>query len=131
MPSATTLPTTSGDTTAALSPAQVAQETAIAQSINDFGLELYASLQAAPGAGNLLISPTSISAALAMAYAGANGETATQMAQVLHFSGDADATEQAFGTLLTDLNSATQGTNNTLSIADALWGQQAGQSHVF
>ncbi len=127
MLSATTLPTTSGATPAALSPTQVAQETAIAQSINDFGLELYASLQAAPGAGNLLISPTSISAALAMAYAGANGETATQMAQVLHFTGDSVATEQAFGTLLTDLNSATQGTNNTLSIADALWGQQGMQ----
>ena len=130
MLSATTLsltPTTSSGTPAALSPAQLAQETAIAQSINAFGLELYASLQATPGAGNLLISPTSISAALAMAYAGANGETATQMAQVLHFTGDSGATEKAFGTLLTDLNSATQGSNNTLSIADALWGQQGMQ----
>ena len=120
--------TASSSTPAPLSPAQVAQETAIATSINTFAVDLYAVLQQqAGGSGNLLISPISVSACLAMAYAGANGENATQMAQVLDFSGDADATEQAFGTLLTDLNSSTQGTKNTLSIADALWGQQGMQ----
>ncbi len=106
----------------------MAEETAIAQSINEFGVDLYAALQQeAGGSGNLLISPISVSACLAMAYAGANGVNATQMAQVLQFSGDAGATEQAFGTLLTDLNSSTAGTKNTLSIADALWGQQGMQ----
>ena len=130
MLSATTLSTTSttsSGTPGALSPAQVAEETAIATSINTFALDLYAVLQQQAGTSNLVVSPLSLSAALAMAYAGANGETATQMAQVLDFSGDADATEQAFGTLLTDLNGATQGTKNTLSIADALWGQQGMQ----
>ena len=112
----------------AASPQQVAQETAIAQSINAFALDLYASLQSqAGGSGNTVFSPVSISAALAMAYAGANGQTATQMADVLHFVGDADTVEQEFGTLLSDLNSAGQGGNYTLSVADALWGQQGMQ----
>ena len=111
-----------------LSSVQVAEETAIAQSINAFGLELYAALQSqAGGSGNTVFSPLSISAALAMAYAGANGETATQMADVLHFAGDSGAVAQEFGTLLADLNSAGQGGNYTLSVADALWGQQGMQ----
>jgi serpin B len=111
-----------------LTPAQVAEETAIAQSINAFGMELYASLQSqAGGSGNTVFSPISISAALAMAYAGANGQTATQMASVLHFAGDSDTVEQEFGTLLSDLNTAGQGGDYTLSVADALWGQQGMQ----
>ena len=107
----------------------MAEETAIAQSINAFGLELYGALQSqAGGSGNTVISPMSISAALAMAYAGANGQTATQMASVLHFAGDSDAVAQEFGTLLTDLNAAGQGGNYTLSVADSLWGQQGMRS---
>ncbi len=115
-------------TTTSLSPAQLAGETAIGQSINAFALDLYASLQSQQGgSGNTVFSPMSISAALAMAYAGANGQTATQMASVLHFSGAADDVEQDFGTLLSDLNAAGQGGNYTLSVADALWGQQGMQ----
>ena len=47
-----------------------------------FGLELMRSL----GAGNLVLSPDSIAAALAMAGSGAAGPTATQIAEVLHLS---------------------------------------------
>lgn len=121
-------PAASGTSASApLSPQQVAQETAIAQAINAFGLELYSALQQqAGGSGNLVFSPLSVSAALAMAYAGANGETASQMASVLHFSGDEGAVEQEFGTLLTALNNGGQG-NYTLSVANALWGQQGMQ----
>jgi serpin B len=61
-----------------------------------------------------------------MAYAGARGETATQMAKVLHLSGDPASVAQEFGTLLTDLNSAGQD-DYALSVADALWGQQGVQ----
>jgi len=45
-----------------------------------FGLSLMRSL----GAGNLVLSPDSIAAALAMAGSGAAGQTASQMAKVLH-----------------------------------------------
>jgi serpin B len=71
----------------------------------------------------MFLSPFSISTALAMTYAGARGDTATQMASVLHLSGDQASIAQQFGTLLTDLNSAGQ-SNYALSVADALWGQQ-------
>ena len=126
--SSTIITSPASPATPTVSPQQVAEETAIGQSINAFALDLYSLLQSqAGGSGNTVFSPMSISAALAMAYAGANGQTATQMASVLHFAGDSDTVAQEFGTLLSDLNSAGQGGNYTLSVADALWGQQGMQ----
>ncbi len=54
-----------------------------------FALDIFAELRAAE---NLMISPYSIASALTMAYAGAAGTTADEMADVLHLTGDpADA----------------------------------------
>src|SRR5579863_312278 len=50
---------------------------------NRFAFGLYQRLRA--GDANLFFSPASISTALGMAYAGASGETATEMAKALHF----------------------------------------------
>jgi len=50
---------------------------------NTFAFDLYARTQKKPG--NQVFSPASISIALAMTWAGANGETATQMQKVMHF----------------------------------------------
>lgn len=103
--------------------ASLAAEQTASQSINAFGMDLYAQLQSTQG-GNLVDSPFSIAAALAMAYAGARGETATQMASVLHLTQDPAALASAFGALLTDLNAAGQAGGYTLDVADALWAQQ-------
>lgn len=53
-------------------------------SYNDAGFSLFERLAAAPG--NLVVSPYSIGTAMAMAYAGARGETAAQMAKALNES---------------------------------------------
>jgi serpin B len=58
---------------------------AAAASIDAFGLDLYRQLGA--GGGNLVFSPTSVAIALALARAGARGETATEMDAVLHALG--------------------------------------------
>jgi len=50
--------------------------------INAFGLDLYARMAATPG--NLVVSPASIALALGMARAGAKGQTAAEMDEVLH-----------------------------------------------
>lgn len=54
---------------------------------NGFALGLYSNLVAQPGGStsNVLTSPISASLALTMAYAGAQGTTATQMATALHY----------------------------------------------
>ncbi len=62
-----------------------------AASINAFGLDLLRAMLADPKLDlankNAVFSPTSIALALAMARAGAKGETASQMDAVLHTSG--------------------------------------------
>src|SRR3990172_1635179 len=50
---------------------------------NHFTFDLYQRLQ--DEKGNLFFSPASISLALAMTYAGAAGDTETEMAKILHF----------------------------------------------
>ncbi|TXG85048.1 MAG: serpin family protein [Thermomicrobiales bacterium] len=95
-----------------------------------FALDLYAVLQ--DDEGNLFVSPYSIAQALAMTYAGANGATAEQMAEVLHFTMDADGVPVAFQTLNNDLvtrGTAPADTDNgypprSLHIANGLWGEQ-------
>jgi serpin B len=53
-----------------------------AEGVNAFAADLYSHLRETDG--NLIVSPYSISTALAMAAAGAQGETRTEMERVLH-----------------------------------------------
>jgi serine protease inhibitor len=87
--------------------------------INTFALDLYAQLK--DQSGNLFFSPYSISSALAMTYAGASGNTKTQMAKTLHFKVNKNI-HRAFSTLKHSLNE--QNEAYQLSIANALWGQK-------
>ena len=57
-----------------------------ADGVNSFGFDLYALV--GKSGGNLVFSPASIELALAMARAGANGQTASQMDAVLHLAAD-------------------------------------------
>ncbi|MGA2230769.1 MAG: serpin family protein [Tepidisphaeraceae bacterium] len=96
----------------------------IAKGSNAFATDLYSRLAHEPG--NLFFSPYSISSALAMTYAGARGQTAAQMAQVLHFSVPDDRLHAAFGAVADDLNSGGKVDGKAvyeLSVANALWGQ--------
>ncbi len=58
---------------------------------NAFAVDLYSQLRAASASSNLLTSPLSASIALTMAYAGAEGTTATQMATALHYGAAANS----------------------------------------
>lgn len=87
-----------------------------------FCFELYQQLRDRDG--NLFFSPYSISTALAMTYGGARGETETEMAAVLHLSGEQAAVHGGFSHLQTQLNAVQEKGNVQLSIANALWAQQ-------
>ncbi len=87
---------------------------------NAFAVDLYRQLRTHQG--NLFFSPESISTAFAMAYAGARGQTASEMEQVFHFTLPQDRLHQAMGALLADLNAKHKGYE--LHVADALWAQQ-------
>jgi serpin B len=73
-----------------------------ARATNEFGIELHRQL--ATGDGNLCLSPYSIQSALAMTFAGADGETRTEMARVLHFPTEGDAIHQSFAALRQSLD---------------------------
>jgi serine protease inhibitor len=104
----------------------------VASGNTDFAFDLYQQI-APESAQNLFYSPYSISLALAMTYAGARGDTATQMASTLHFSLPPATLHPAFDKLDLELRSRADGGKGlTLNIADSLWGDQAIQfEHPF
>ena len=83
-----------------------------------FAVDLYRQLKE-PGE-NLFFSPFSISSALAMTYGGAQGTTAVEMAEVLHFPVSQDELHPLFGTLNRRLPLAAEKTGQRLSIANGL-----------
>ena len=86
-------------------PVDKGQAKAAANSITSFGLDLYRRLLKDPDlrSSNVVFSPTSIALALGMARAGARGETAAEIDDVLHVSssdellGGLNALDQALG----------------------------------
>jgi serpin B len=75
---------------------------AVVDGINQFAFELYSELEEEE---NILFSPYSIAAALAMTYEGARGSTAKEMQQVLHFPAEANLRQSGFAALISSLNS--------------------------
>jgi len=65
-----------------------------AKATNQLGVDLHRQL--ATGDENLCISPYSIDSALAMTFAGADGETRKEMARVLHLPNDDDVPASVF-----------------------------------
>ena len=114
--------TVGGDDTPCL--LDVAAEGAAARAVhavNCFAIDLYNNLQ--QETGNVFFSPLSLSTAFAMTYAGAAGETAAQMARVLHF-GTEPGIHESFAVLLGSLSDTALGSNAfTLEVANAIWPQ--------
>jgi serpin B len=97
-----------------------ADRAAVVEGDNAFAVDLYGQLRHRDG--NLFFSPESISTALAMTYAGARGDTASEMAKTLHFTLPQPQLHPAMGALLSDLNAAHDGYQ--LRVANALWAQR-------
>ncbi|MGB7748930.1 MAG: serpin family protein [Verrucomicrobiia bacterium] len=87
-----------------------------------FALNLYQKLKDHPG--NLFFSPYSISTSLAMTYAGARGQTETEMAKVLHFNLTQTNLPIAFGTLMERMQKIQRWNRITLTTANSIWCQQ-------
>ncbi|MFN2229513.1 MAG: serpin family protein [Anaerolineae bacterium] len=93
-----------------------------------FALELYQVLR--KDHENLFYSPYSISVALALAYAGARGETEQQMADAMHYTLSQERLHAAFNALDQALASRGEGAMGKdgqafqLHVANAIWGQQ-------
>ncbi|KOP66807.1 proteinase inhibitor I4 serpin [Bacillus sp. FJAT-18019] len=88
---------------------------------NDFGLRLHQEISKIPGqeSDNLIISPYSITQALALAYNGAAGETAAEIAEVLGWKGmnaaDINEGNRSLRSLLEN------GGGVVLNVANSVW----------
>ncbi len=78
---------------------------------NTFGLDLF---QAFADDGNLFLSPTSATIALAMTYAGAEGNTSTQMAEAMSISLPKDTFHASVNKLMIDLASRNIAEHDTI-----------------
>ena len=111
-----------------LSPQVSANEVAaLARSTGDFAFDLLRSV--AEVDSNLFYSPYSLSQALAMAYAGAAGETEREMADALRLDLPRESLHRAFNALDQALKSRPEepGGDFRLNVANSLWGQRGHQ----
>jgi serpin B len=98
-------------------------EKSVAQGCNDFATDLYARLRSQK-AGNVFFSPYSVSVALAMTYAGAEGQTEAQMAKVLHFALPDGKLHPAFNGIQKLLTFNGEPPPFQLRVANRLWGHK-------
>ncbi|MDF9844577.1 MULTISPECIES: serpin family protein [unclassified Paenibacillus] len=96
----------------------------LARQSNELGLRLFSKLrELGDEAGNLTISPYSISAALALAYNGSGGETAEELGQLLGYApGELEQLNAGSKALLPLLNDAGPGIQ--LELANSVWADQ-------
>jgi len=87
---------------------------------NQFAFELYHELLKTND-GNIFYSPYSISAALAMTYEGAKGDTADEMKAVFHFPAE-NVLRPNFAAIYNEINKADK--SYQLNTGNALWAQQ-------
>ncbi|MHB0955221.1 MAG: serpin family protein [Pirellulaceae bacterium] len=90
---------------------------------NRFAVDLYAELRSADG--NLFLSPSSISMALSMTCAGAEGATREQMLKTLHLPVSAAERDAGMRALLASWTEETRQRGFRLRVANRLWAQQS------
>lgn len=87
-----------------------------------FALDLYEHLRTHEG--NLFFSPYSISTAMALVYAGARENTATEIAAAMKFSLEPEELHRTFAELQEALNKVQEAGNVRLHIGNSLWPQR-------
>jgi serpin B len=97
----------------------------IVEDSNQFALDLYQRLRSKEG--NLFFSPSSISTALAMTYAGAAGETEAEMAKTLHYQMSKKRLHEAMNALQAFWKTPDKKTGIRLNQANRLWGQESNE----
>ena len=108
-------------------PAPPGEPTSLAEGGNGFALAMFKKLGQRPG--NLLFSPFSIRTALAMAQAGARGETASQMSEVLRISALEEPAEVVLAAMVQRPNALRDRTSE-ISAVNSLWCQEGAPLHA-
>ncbi|WP_226011525.1 serpin family protein [Halomicrobium salinisoli] len=109
----------------------------LGESVTAFGLDLHREVVAEAPEDNAMVSPYSASIALAMTWAGARSETASQMAEALRYPYERDRLHRTYGVLDERIDppesrnstptpteeGSDDGESFSLETANALWGQ--------
>lgn len=106
------------------------EETALADGQAEFAVSFYKAVASTKPNESVIVSPHSASIALAMAYAGARGTTASEMRTALHLALPDERVHAGFDYL--DLELASRGKGATgqdgkpfrLNVANSMWGQR-------
>jgi serpin B len=93
----------------------------ISEANNEFAISLYKKI--GDDKKNVVFSPYSISSALAVTYAGARGNTAREMADILWFPEDQESFHPAYKTFTDSIQLTGIEKGTELRIANALWVQ--------
>jgi len=86
-----------------------------------FAFDLYRAQIGSDSSSNVFFSPYSVSVALAMTFAGASGNTASQIASAMHFTLPPERLHTAFDAIDLQLESR-EGIK--LNVANSIWGQR-------
>ncbi len=98
------------------------EKTPIEMRNNQFAFDLFKAISPSHDE-NLVISPFSISTALAMTYAGADGSTAEEMARTLYFYSGQERFHEDFSAWMNSIRERGK-TKDKLQIANSLWPQE-------
>ena len=110
-----------------LIPAAVADSTLVSGN-NEFAFDLFGEVCSMQEDGNVFLSPFSISMALGMTWNGASGETAQEMASLLHFTLPVRYVNEAFQRVSSrvtsgSLNGMESGEPFTMTVVNGIWVQ--------
>ena len=94
--------------------------TAAVAGMNAFAVDLFKAV-AAGQSDNVVVSPYSVTFALSMMYAGSRGQTATEMAEVLHAGIPAEAWQEGINAYDLTLDARTTGSPTTWAAANKVW----------
>ena len=90
--------------------------------VNQFAIDLYASMADNQG-GNFLFSPYSVAVALSMVFAGADGRTAVEMAEVLGATTDPRDWHEGLNAYDLSLDARTSGSSTNWASANKVWAE--------
>lgn len=93
--------------------------TAAVAAMNDFAIDLYTSVSSSES-GNVVVSPYSVTFTLGMIYAGARGDTAAEMATVLHAE-DVARWQEGINAYDLTLDARTAGSPTTWTAGNKVW----------
>lgn len=96
---------------------------AAAKAITAFAIDLYGQIRKPDE--NLVFSPYSVSMALAMAYAGARGQTESQMAKAMYLNVPQPQVNEAFAAVNAQVLAAGHGKDIEIKVANALWAEKS------